>query len=681
MEDNLALWNWQRGHLKNGNGIGISRGGGGIPFASDLSFLAKSRSGYNMVDDFGNNASILPSLLSITKTYSVSDGSASQNLAVKDNGVLDIGGTDFCVFGWFYTSDTVAYYPFISKRAADVSGEWAIRASATNKLRFAFVTSTGLLNTDTSVDIATGGWMHLLCTINQTTKIAKIYVNNTQIGSDISFTGTFGSPSTDFKTCIGAFNNAGGTDYITKNTLKAYNVGIIHRIPTDAERLTLYQKGFITLAANDAFWPLNRSYNDKFYDVSGSNLHMIGYGFIGSGNNSTKYIESHGSLYNLNYGYDIYEDTYKLKIQVPHKMDGTSLSGITDTLIRSVAGSLIKHNLADSKIKPIDAIWDKSDAAIHPIVSRLSTFYNSSYPKEWHISELDKSQFDKSFITGYKNRCYPKITNNSYNDRIEDLRLLTYSTDRSASQNISVLSYTGDSGIRQNKIRAGICFTFDDSAHLLEWAIADKTLYATYQWKATFVLEVGAQYLNYQHYTRQLLAHGHELMNHSRYHDDWITYLATHTDAELFARDVTEAEPFFQTMYGYKPNTLGMWQVVGRDEDFFDYCLANGISYVRAYRTDIPADIMEVCYDGTSQKLDALQLNATSYPLNSAGNAALLATIDYALANDVIIVYNAHAIGDAVLPLSRVEMMCARVVANNMTFYGASELIPALFGL
>jgi hypothetical protein len=473
--------------------------------------------------------------------------------------------------------------------------------------------------------------------------------------------------------------------------MRCFNAGVANRIPSDAERLSLYNKN--TISSVSAFWPLFNTQDAILYDISGNGYHMTQAGIINNGVKSTPcvaYEEGYGSKSLLDNGYSVYLSIYNTYTIVPATVDG-SFQSIAGTKIKDVAGSLTTHNLADSMIQFVGALWDKSDTSIYPAIVRLSQYYDATSAttkKQWHTSELNRDFFDWKFNNGYRKRAYPKILNNSYNNRLSGLNIATYSADNSDAVHNKNLQYSGDSTLRKNKLRAGVFLSLDDSNHADTWVWANTTLYEKYQWKATFYLDNYSNRMDNVHfYIKELLKYGHELGNHSWTHGDWQTYLLTHTDAELFAQDIAPMNTRLNINFGFIPNVSGLWQVVGRDEDFLNYLLANGFSLARPGVINIPVDLDDICYDGTHQTPNAIIMYDATFPDNAAGDALLLSLIDYAKNNDKIVCLVGHKIGltsdDATLKmkLSRLDMVCKYVYDNNMTFYGGSELLPSLFGL
>jgi hypothetical protein len=661
-------------------------------------FLASSRSGRVLVDEHGNNAEIIPAHY---RNYFGDASSKTLGVAsVADNNVLDIGAQDFSFFGWIKAYSTyVAGYPLLGKGVStSPNGYYLILGDASKKFNFRFHTSTAYFNiVDTNTDVSTCGWIHFIVDINQTTKKARLFLNNQQIGADLDYTGTIANLASTIKFVISDMCDGSGNEIIAYGQhMDAYNVGVKHALLTPTERTTLYNKGIITGCA--AFYPLGRPYfKDGYYvwaDITGNGLHLrnINYGAynygVGQflGGKRFGYNTGHGSTAELDYGYDIYETTGGLRYRVPHLIDGSSIAGITDTLILNIPGSLTTHNLADSMILPVGSLWDKSDATIWKASRRYSPYYdgtNANTKKQHHVYELNKDLLLQNLNSGYKNRIYPQITNNSYNERQSNLRIGTFATDQNASKNINILKVTGDNGIRPSKLRSGVALCFDDTSQAAGWLLANKTLYPKYQWKATFCLEGMTGFYTNQEIFHELLRFGHEFANHSAHHDDIQTYLNTpHTSAELFAWDIVPQATSFLSQFDYYPRTIATWGAqYGAYTDFANYCLANGYTFIRTLRqATIPVDINEACYDGTSQSVGGIPLADSNYPLNEAGDNAIKACIDYARDHDKVLLLCHHAIGDQA-HIDRFDMICKYVYDNNMTFYGFSELIPALFGL
>jgi predicted secreted protein len=190
-------------------------------------------------------------------------------------------------------------------------------------------------------------------------------------------------------------------------------------------------------------------------DVSGGENHLIANALF----DSDKYY-SNISTYCLDYGYSVYKKLYYPDITVPNTPVGVAVARTFSgyTLVKTVAGNLTNHNLADSKLEftgVSSANWDKSDGILFSSIVQDYNFsdvqyfryYDAANPKRWHISELNKITMNLFYNTNHKGLTFPKITNNSINDRSILTELIGYNTDKTGSDLTKVLLYTGDDEI------------------------------------------------------------------------------------------------------------------------------------------------------------------------------------------------------------------------------------------
>mgnify|MGYP003820100017 CR=1 FL=1 len=141
------------------------------PLPNGLNLNLYQRSDRTMLDEFGNNATIIPPFCLKDSGYA---------LGISDNQALDIYQNDFTAFGWF---NLAAGDMIFGKLSSNINGQWAIRVDAGSKLLFYIVTSTGLNKTISTFVINLNELYFICVDINQTTKKARIFVNGNQIGS------------------------------------------------------------------------------------------------------------------------------------------------------------------------------------------------------------------------------------------------------------------------------------------------------------------------------------------------------------------------------------------------------------------------------------------------------------------------------------------------------------------
>ena len=184
-------------------------------------------------------------------------------------------------------------------------------------------------------------------------------------------------------------------------------------------------------------WVLNNPYI-VYGIMSGNDMTITG--------SSAKIAYGNGQEHTLTKGYSVYSKAANPDIEVPNKLDGTELT-ITPptgyTKSKSVEGSAIAHNLAESKIRFTHAFFDRSNATIWNDNAR-GTDYDAVNTKDFHITKLNLLTLSGWLNVGYLGRFFPNIDNNSIDDRLLLNELLLYKTDHKANDEIQILLYTGD---------------------------------------------------------------------------------------------------------------------------------------------------------------------------------------------------------------------------------------------
>lgn len=639
----------------------------------DVINLFKTRDNLTFIDVVsGYNATILPSILG-------KPSDKDETLFYRGTGVFN-ANTDLSIFGWFKGFGIQpAYACLIGKMSPDsAAGEYGFSLTIDKLVKFVLITDSEQIIIDTTINLNTSDWVHLCATVDTVNKSIKIYVNNVQFGTTITYSGNIPTLPDTYSFTIGAMNNTSLTGYSYSSAIYAFNCGIASRIINSVERTDLYNKK--TINDCEGFWPLNITNNSIFYDISGNKRDLTVFNTAGS---LIEYYEPlYGSTTMLDNGYSVYMASDGRILTIPNTTDGNTQSIVGHTLIKEVSGDMVNHNLADCMIQFSNSIFDKSNTNLFSNNMRASKYYNTL--NRWHISELNRSHLDFEEAEINKNIIFPKIDNNSYNDRISNLEVITFNSKRTQEQRNIINTYTNDSGIKQ-KIVGGVCLTFDDISRVPGWVKANNTLYEKYQWKATFCINGSpvSSVKNMMDNVFQLMKYGHEISNHSVNHIDWVTYLNTHTINELYNTEIAPQSTILNKYYKINTKTVAMWQRSARDEALFNLIISNGFTYVRPYFTGIPLSMSDVCYDGSSQYNNSISLDTTNFPDTEAGYNLLESYIEYARDNNVILVITGHSIGDTndffTVSQERIDRICKYVYDNNMRFYGLSELLPTLF--
>ncbi len=411
-----------------------------------------SRSGLSMIDTIGGNNP------TITLPYV---WQSNNPLLVSDNGGLDIYTTDFTYAQWALHNSTVkTSYPTIAgKGISDGSpnGCYYWYQNITNGfITLQVQTSTQTKTISTGIDFTAVGWCFLVFTVDQTAKVIHVYVNGVEIGTGTSFTGTFAHMGNQYKFILGKSQNTAASGY-------AFNINcffgegwLLNRLLTPTEMTTLYGRGhLVDTTSLKAHWPLN--------DLNGNDVTGNGFTLLplsGETVNSLIYYDTVGSRHLLDIGYSryVYSGTsIKRDIYVGYSDAGTPMvtpyvpAGYTKASDHS--GSLTAHNLADSYLTFVGANWSRDNATIFGDVARIATgtgkiknYYLVATPKAWHISELNRVKMNTFFNSAYKGIAFPKVTNNSVDDRQLLTEIFGYASNKTGTDYTKALTYTGDHG-------------------------------------------------------------------------------------------------------------------------------------------------------------------------------------------------------------------------------------------
>lgn len=429
-----------------------------IAIDPDLAMWARGRSGLTLPDSLGNNPSILPAFLSIT--------SETQKVYVADNGSLDIGSQDFTMCMWLKNDDNYSGYWYYGGKSVTggINGMYSILSYPTTGYLRAYIQSSGgAVNIISTQQATTGSWFHCRIDVNQVTKKCRFFINNIQIGSDTTFTGTFASMNNVYEFILGAANSVNGSTISSTAKSSYSDVFVFHRLLSDEEALTIYNRGVVTGSA--AHYPLLgvsgllTTVVKYQYDASGNNLHLIcdsvsGHEILTS---DFKY-DSRGSQHGLNVGYTLYENANN-QIYVPFTDTGAELSsppGLTGyTKTANFTGDSSFHNLSNSEIGFIGSEWDRSDTTIWKSTTRATTtYYNSTNittKKFWHVIELSNIHLSNWSNSGYERKIAVKISDNSYGARRKLEEIMVYTTNKNTSDFDGVLTYCLDTNLTRSK--------------------------------------------------------------------------------------------------------------------------------------------------------------------------------------------------------------------------------------
>lgn len=427
-------------------GTSISALGSRIPFPywEQQNLWIKGRSGLVMNDVInGNNAAILPSYL----YKPTGDEYAYINDA---GGVFDVNNADgYTMCGWARTEDAAkagAQRLFGKYINGEPSGIFIIYIAQTTGYITAYSkTSAGTFTRAGAIDLSSAGFIFVIYEVDNLNSKIRLFVNNTQVGADLSFTGTFGNTTAPL--AIGAINN--GASYLIGKTSHSDSY-VFNRILSAAEKTTLYNRGYVSGAL--AHWPCN-SFNIN--DVSGNGYHMTGVNLTSA---KIGYSAS-GSRHSLEKGYSLYVKAANPDIEVPFSDAGIALVSPTVpagySKLTDFAGSDEVHNIADSLIDfdPADAtpavlaVLDRSNVTYQNAASRAADDYDASNPYRYKArSVADPRILTAYFNEGYAGMPYQKITTelisgSYYPKTIEEVMLTK--TDRTGADQLRLMKYCG----------------------------------------------------------------------------------------------------------------------------------------------------------------------------------------------------------------------------------------------
>jgi len=235
-------------------------------------------------------------------------------------------------------------------------------------------------------------------------------------------------------------------------------------------------------------------------------------------------------------------------------------------------------------------------------------------------------------------------------------------------------TYSNVKTLKNNTTNAGVCLIFDDTYRSLSWKQADDYLYPKWGWQASFCLsrDVDA----YIAYLTPLIAHGHEMMNHTVNHIDWQAYLQTHTVQEFYDTEIAPQQTEIYNALGVTPTAFGYAQVTGTNNDLNNYILSHS-AITRIRSAIVSMDDISLCkipLNNTNPVIWTLALDMVNNDINT-----ILDLIDDAKNNNHIIVMTGHsiALNDNTyqnISLENMDKICERVVKNGMKFYKFSEI-------
>lgn len=382
-----------------------------------LNFRARSRSGLSLVDDYGNNASILlPFLSTKVISYGDKDPSALSAIPIMQNTIWVAKIRDF-------TGDGIGCL-------CSGNGGFKILKGYYGGSKFKFT-----FGSDKNIQSETLVW-------NTDTKVYIVYDNKFW----------FCDKNTEFTDAaiLNIINNV-TPSFTTSGTLEdATDTLFYFRHPTVSGSPTAYwYKSFIgTVTDGVISWQAKHIFNNPYYvyDILG-NEHIS---ILTNLNRPAVLYDADADRTCLNEGHTKCLRSGAKPISLPY------INGIPDLdaplftgYVRSTDNPAIvtKHNLADSIIEFSGDEFDRSNTDIYEDLARAATtYYDVANPKRWHVSELNRLQLNEWIKEDYRGRWFPKILPNSV-DEEETLsidEIFAYSTNMNADDFNKILAFCGD---------------------------------------------------------------------------------------------------------------------------------------------------------------------------------------------------------------------------------------------
>jgi len=404
------------------------------PGASDLSMWLKSRSGFTLTDEYGNDATILP------PTF-VKDPAGSAKIigdSTRASEKIFDGGS----YTYYFQFKLVADLPgtgaqdLVSFGGGSVAGRRGMEFRSVNGNLWIYV-ADGI--TQYSQSIAPGanavfrnnGVFDFIVTITPLLATCNISQNGVAIGVP------FSQDITAF-----VFNNNNNFEGWTFNSQypAVGNIKKFSAVKTLAQCQTDSYATNIQIHLENVFSGADISGNQQDFSHSNVTVDDLYYEDIND--------------WTLQYGYDAFESSLDADFSrtIGRRVDGTvntpSRAGGTNWVASRIihdgpAGNIC--NLMDCKIRFTNAFFDRSNTTIWKAAAQTG-YYDASNTKDFHISELNQKNLYDWLNTGYRGRLYVKFSDNSVEPRDRKLleSVFLYTTDRTGSDMTDTLNYTGD---------------------------------------------------------------------------------------------------------------------------------------------------------------------------------------------------------------------------------------------
>jgi peptidoglycan/xylan/chitin deacetylase (PgdA/CDA1 family) len=510
-----------------------------IPLGGEtVNFWAKGRSGLTIPDSVGSNdVSIL------TPTF-VNAGSP-YGLVLGANGVLEriMDGNTYTIYFKFKLLSNSIDATLLSLGNYTSNGETGISFYGIGSTLYIKQSDgTQTIRTDkvnVSNDLIAAGWIEVIICIDSVGKTISYKFINISTGLVVNATLDFSVDISTFSLTQG--NNAYGLNFGASTTIRvAY---------CDFKKFT----GLKTLAQcqNNSYITDLQFYYPTIYD--GTDVSSNAYHCTVRVKSIENQYYSNVSTYLLDKGYSYYsEDAFQTTpvldrvFYIPFNLQGNPIVrgnntirfGANDTFIDryDVLGDLVNHNLCDSKLRfPLGSKWDRSDVTIYSDKARATnTYYDSSNPTDWHISELSKFVIEGFCNVNYRGLLFQLISVNSFDDRHLLKELFSFANNKTGSNLKKVQVYNNDYQIPKVYNKGQLVITWDDGT----WSqffklfpiIKAKGIKTTHYLPTDLMGTANNNYLNWKE-VQEMYAYGLDMQCHSQTHTD----LTSLTQAQVLA--------------------------------------------------------------------------------------------------------------------------------------------------
>ena len=381
-----------------------------------------------------------------------------------------------------------------------------------------------------------------------------------------------------------------------------------------------------------------------------------------------------GALHWIDVGYSRYL-SYPNKVLVPYMQTGEpssspSFAGTGYWLDDNIGNVLI---MPDGKVRFVDDFFDRSNVTIWSNNAR-GTDYDAGNKKDFDGSKTNEIFLSSWLNEGYENRTF--FGYESGDDKYYPISIYHHSVNKDETIANGIRNY-----IHEKIISAGVAFFMADTAYVFSWNTPNTEFIAYYGWKITMALDYsGGHTEGEQNAVNLMQASGHEIANHNN--TNWVTYILEN-GAQAFYDDIVAPEQtYLNGLYGITPLTYSYGEVVGYDNELNQILFSNGFTCIRSGIDPLPANINEICYDGSNQHVRGIFLNRY-LPLDSDGDDLLIEHLRFAKENNKVLCVAVDLIeddyGPTITALSRIRKLCKFAFLNRMPFYLGEELLPSLF--